>query len=166
MQDSNPEWEGEVAEDGPIVGPPRCAPNDPSVPYGSAYAYLRHVDRLRQEERDRSPRGPQSSLAKFLCSDEVTANGANEGVSEGVISSDGKERVVVIAWSNGRQAVMFWSLHAQGGWEFRRGWLRRLRPTTALQQLLRYSSVWLEKRVQKRTQVQNQQAQQALKKAG
>lgn len=158
--------DSEQAVDVPLKETPSRFPRDPSVPYGSAYGYIRHIDRLRQEERERSPRGPQTALAKFLLSDEVIENGRYEGESKGVISSDEQERVVVTAWSNGRQMVLFWSRHAQGGWEFRSGWLRRLRPTTAMQQLLRYSHVWLEKRVQKRTQVQNSQAQQALKKAG
>jgi hypothetical protein len=158
--------DGEMEVDVPLKETHSLFPRDPSVPYGSAYAYIRHIDRLRQEERERSPRGPQTTLAKFLCSDEVIENGKNEGESKGVISSDGQERVVITAWSNGRQMVLFWSRHAQGGWEFRSGWHRRLRPTTAMQQLLRYSYAWLEKRVQKRTQVQQLQEQEALKKAG
>lgn len=155
----------ETASDVSLKETPSRFPRDPSVPYGSAYAYIRHIDRLRQEERERSPRGPQTALAKFLLSDDIIGNAMNEGESEGILSSDNQERVTVIAWSNGRQAIMFWSRHAQGGWEFRKGWTRRLAPTSALKQILNSSRVWLEKRAQKRAHVQQSQVDKPLKKA-
>lgn len=145
-------------------------PRQDGIPYGSIENYQRHVDNARLVARELDLKlGPKSELAKFMLSDGfLKAVKPNEGESVTLMAADEQERVIIVAWPNGRQAIMTWGRHALGGWEFHKGWLRRLPPSTAIKRLTPSIQAWLAKRAQQRAESVSPQVKhrQPLKKAG